>query len=75
MTRLNFPSFAAQGQCTGSAAYYEILDFVYVNQPVHQPVPVWHGFTTVNDIFNDSTVLMIAFERMRSCFVGEDFVS
>ena len=60
-TRLNFPSSADHRQCTasGPAAHYEILDSVNVYQPVH-------GFTTVNDVFIDST---IAFERMRSCFV------
>ena len=68
--RLNFPSFAdhhdSDSQCTaiGPAAHYEILDLVNVYQPVH-------GFTTMNDVFIDSTML-IAFERMRSCFVCED---
>lgn len=51
-TRSNFPKFRA--------AHYEILDLVYVNQPVHG------GFTTVIDISIDSTAMLIAFKRMRS---------
>ena len=42
--------------------YYSESELVSVNQPEH-----WHGLTTVNDVYIDSTIL--AFERTRRFFL------
>ena len=76
-TRLNFfPSFARMSVVNAldphlneviiMRYYYSESELVSVNQPEH-----WHGLTTVNDVYIDSTIL--AFERTRRFFfLGED---